>query len=132
MAAAGDGYGPHDYSPMNVSDVVTYLEPDELEWQLTRIEEFPGRTILLSHHQLFSAYSTIGPAPANGKRSALNPKLYESFQVLGRSGKIAAWYWGHEHTLSIYDAFSGPGAGKVPRGHGAVPTSTIEKTISNR
>ena len=117
--------GLHDYSPLSVSDAFTYLEPDELEWHRDRIREFPGRTILLSHHQLFSAYSAIGEAK-DGKRSALNPKLYEAFKVMAQSGKISAWFWGHEHTLSIYGPFVGLQRGRC-LGHGAVPTSIAEK-----
>lgn len=117
--------GLHDYGPMSVADAVTYLESDELEWHSQRVEEFPGRTILLSHHQLFSAFSAIGE-PVGGKRSPLNPKLYEAFGRLNRSNKIAAWFWGHEHTLSIYEPFAGLERGRCI-GHGAVPTSIIDK-----
>jgi hypothetical protein len=117
--------GLHDYSPMSVADTLTFIESDELEWHCQRIDEFPGRTILLSHHQLFSAFSAIG-SPIEGKRSPLNPKLYESFERLNRSNKIAAWFWGHEHTLSIYEPFAGLERGRC-MGNGAVPTSIIDK-----
>ncbi len=112
--------GLHDFSPVNVADVVTYLEPDELDWLCRRVAEFEGRTILLSHHQLFSAFSPIGPAQADGKRSATNPKLAAAFARLNADGKIAAWFWGHEHNLCIYDAFGGLTRGRCI-GHGAVP-----------
>lgn len=118
--------GLHDYSPMNVSEALTYIEADELEWHCQRIEEFPGRTILLSHHQLFSAYSAIGQPEDGSKRSAVNPRLYEAFQAMAQSGKISAWFWGHEHTLSIYNPFLGLKRGRC-LGHGAVPTSTADK-----
>lgn len=117
--------GLHDYSPMYVADAVTYIESDELEWHSQRIDEFPGRTILLSHHQLFSAFSAIG-LPVEGQRSSLNPKLYEAFRRLNRSNRVAAWFWGHEHTLSIYEPFAGLERGRCI-GHGAVPTSIIDK-----
>jgi Calcineurin-like phosphoesterase len=117
--------GLHDYSPLSVAEAVTYLEPDELEWHSQRIDEFPGRTIILSHHQLFSAFSAIGQ-PVNGKRSPLNPNLYEAFRRLNHSNKVAAWFWGHEHTLSIYQPFKGLERGRCV-GHGAVPTSVIDK-----
>lgn len=58
--------GLHDYSPLDVDDVVTFLEDDEIEWHCARIREFPGRTILLSHHQLFSAFSPIGKVDQKG------------------------------------------------------------------
>lgn len=117
--------GLHDYSPLHVADAVTFLEEDEVAWHLDRIEEFSGRTILLSHHQLFSAFSAIG-TPVDGKRSPLNSKLLAAFERLSRSGKIAAWFWGHEHTLSIYKPFAGLERGRCI-GHGAVPTSIIDK-----
>jgi hypothetical protein len=116
--------GLHDYSPANVGDAVTYLEPDELRWHCERIEEFPGKTVLLSHHQLFSAFSAIGPSNG-GKRSALNPKLHEDFLKLNASGKVSAWFWGHEHTLSIYEPFADLRRGRCV-GHGAVPTSIVD------
>jgi hypothetical protein len=117
--------GLHDYSPTSVADAVTFLEADELDWHVQRVDEFPGKTILLSHHQLFSSFSAIGPAN-DGKRSALNPKLYEAFRQLNHSSKIAAWFWGHEHTLSIYDPYAGLQRGRCV-GHGAVPTSTVDR-----
>lgn len=117
--------GLHDYSPMSVADAVTHIEPDELEWHSQRIDEFPGKTILLSHHQLFSAFSAIG-LPVDGKRSPTNPKLHEAFKRLNHSNKVAAWFWGHEHTLSIYEPFSGLERGRCI-GHGAVPTSIIDQ-----
>ena len=117
--------GLHDYSPLDVADLVTFIEPEELEWHRERIKEFPGRTILLSHHQLFSAYSAIGLI-VDGKRSPLNLKLLEAFKQIARSGKISAWFWGHEHTLSIYEPFGGLKRGRCV-GNGAIPTSVIDK-----
>lgn len=112
--------GYHDNNPVTVTDAVTFLEEDELGWHLDRIREFPGRTILLSHHQLFSAYSAIGPAAQDGKREATNPRLLEAFTQLAANGRIASWFWGHEHTLSVYKAFAGLERGRC-LGHGGVP-----------
>ncbi len=117
--------GLHDYSPLNVDDVVTFLEDDELEWHCERIKEFPGRTILLSHHQLFSAFSPIGKPNENGVRSSVNPHLLKAFNSMAASGSISAWFWGHEHTLSVYDQFSGLRRGRC-LGHGAVPVSILD------
>jgi hypothetical protein len=118
--------GLHDYSPFGVSNVVTYIEEDELEWHCARIKEFPGRTILLSHHQLFSAFSTIGTVNESGNRLAINPKLLHVFEKMRTCGSIAAWFWGHEHTLSIYNSFSGLERGRC-LGNGAVPVSLLDK-----
>jgi calcineurin-like phosphoesterase family protein len=117
--------GYHDNNPVTVTDAVTFLEEDELGWHVDRIREFPGRTILLSHHQLFSAYSPIGPAAQDGKRDATNPRLLEAFNQLTASGRIASWFWGHEHTLSIYKAFAGLERGRC-LGHGGVPVSLAD------
>jgi hypothetical protein len=118
--------GLHDYSPLSVDDVVTFLEDDELEWHCARIKEFRGRTILLSHHQLFSAFSPIGKPDQRGVRSAVNPHLLKAYNSMAASGSISAWLWGHEHTLSIYEPFAGLHRGRC-LGHGAVPVSILDK-----
>ena len=118
--------GLNDYSPLEVDEVVTSVEEDELEWHCARLKEFPGRTILLSHHQLFSAFSPIGKADPNGRRSAINPHIMRAFNSMTASGPISAWFWGHEHTLSIYAPFAGLQKGRC-LGHGAVPVSILDK-----
>jgi hypothetical protein len=118
--------GLHDDNPKGIAGAVTYLEDDELEWHCDRIREFPGRTILLSHHQLFSAFSPIGIADASGKQDPWNPKLLAAFRKLTAEKEIAAWFWGHEHTLSIYKPFAGLERGRCV-GHGAVPVSVIDE-----
>jgi hypothetical protein len=118
--------GLHDYNPLGVAEAVTFVEDDELDWHRDRIREFRGRTILLSHHQMFSAFSAIGEADENGKRSAVNPKLLKAFQSLSAAGRISAWFWGHEHKLGIYNEFAGLTRGRC-LGHGAVPTSILDK-----
>src|SRR6202030_606276 len=61
-----------------------------------------------------------------GARSASNPHLLRAFNLMSASGRISAWFWGHEHTLSIYDPFVGLQRGRC-LGHGAVPVSTLDK-----
>ena len=118
--------GLHDDNPITVADAITYLEEDELVWHCDRIREFSGRTILLSHHQLFSAFSPIGSANSEGRRSAINPRLLEAFKQMTKTKSVAAWFWGHEHTLGIYKPFAGLERGRC-LGHGAVPVSTIDE-----
>lgn len=118
--------GLHDYNPLGVDEAVTFIENDELEWHCARLKEFPGRTILLSHHQLFSAFSPIGKIDQNGHRSAVNPHLLKAFSSMTTFGRISAWFWGHEHTLSIYNPFAGLQRGRC-LGHGAVPVSILDK-----
>jgi Calcineurin-like phosphoesterase len=119
--------GLHDYNPVEMAEAVTFVEDDEVEWHCARLAEFPGRTILLSHHQLFSAFSPIGKADQSGQRSASNPKLQKTFKKLRSvSDRICVWFWGHEHTLSIYRLFAGLQRGRCI-GHGAVPVSMLDK-----
>jgi hypothetical protein len=117
--------GLHDDDPMGVAEALTFLEDDELAWHVERIKEFRGRTILLSHHQPFSAFSAIGAPNSAKKRSAINPYLMKAFRQMSASGRIAAWFWGHEHSLSIYQPFAGLERGRCI-GHGGVPVSVVD------
>lgn len=69
------------------------------------------RLLLLSHHQLFSAYDEDAT-----RDSALRPALRDT---LARG--VDAWFWGHEHDCLAYDPLEGVNAARVI-GHGAVPT----------
>lgn len=69
------------------------------------------RLLLLSHHQLFSAYDD-DITKDNALRDKLTPAL--------RRHPIRAWFWGHEHDCIAYAAFRGVGAAWAI-GHGAVP-----------
>ena len=126
--------GRHDYSPFSVTDVVTFVEPAEQQWLRERLQEFSGKTILLSHHQLFSAFSQIGKAAANGMLRAYNPQLQDTYTQLAGTGKrIAAWFWGHEHNLCIYQPYNNLERGRCV-GHSAIPVfaaDTPYQTIAN-
>jgi hypothetical protein len=114
--------GLHDDDPFNVDTVLTFLEPDEEAWIIGRLAEFPGKTILLSHHQLFSALAQIGPRAATGGLDPVNPNLAKSFAKFKAAARqeIAAWFWGHEHMFTVYDAFAGLARGRC-LGNGAIP-----------
>jgi hypothetical protein len=113
--------GRNDYSPFSIADALTFVDPAEQEWLSARVQEFPGKTILLSHHQLFSAYSQIGTRGLNGRLNPVNPKLQQLYKTLIGNGKtIAAWYWGHEHNLCIYQPYAGLQRGRC-LGHSAIP-----------
>jgi len=92
-------------------DMVT-LRPDEAAWHRDKLAGFPGRSILLSHHQLYSALDPCGPAqkqlsgtttpdPADFNRAWINTGLWRQ---LGSAfgDKVAGWIWGHEHNLGIF------------------------------
>jgi Calcineurin-like phosphoesterase len=112
--------GLHDHDPFHVKEVLTYLETDEEDWHVERIKEFSGQTILLSHHQLFSAFRQIGQPDKDGNLNACNPHLLASYARFQGAGRIAAWFWGHEHILCIYKRYAGLQYGRCI-GHGAIP-----------
>lgn len=122
--------GLHDRDPFDVSSAVTWLEPSEQDWHVDKVQRFTaqgGRTILLSHHQLFSAFELIGGKEAKKPKGleAANPRLLETYRALraatdGREDAIAAWFWGHEHNLDVYEPYLDLGKGRCI-GHGAIP-----------
>src|SRR5439155_15687503 len=78
------------------------LEPDEIVWHRDKLVNFAGATILLSHHQLFSAHATInGSASSESEFPYLNPNLLNTFEPFFASD-VAAWLWGHEHNFVLF------------------------------
>lgn len=116
--------GLHDHDPFTVSTDVTYLEPSEARWHLDKIDRFSaagGKTVLLSHHQLFTACDYIGKGTAKpAGQEAYNHKLLETFEAPLKQGKVSAWLWGHEHNLCIYQPYGPLKKGRCV-GHGALP-----------
>jgi len=68
--------------------------------------------MLLSHHQLFSAYEHPGPS----LRNKLAPLL--------DAGRIRAWLWGHEHKCVIHEPYAGVEYARCI-GHGGVPVYAV-------
>ena len=116
--------GLHDGDPFTVSTDVTWIEAAEAQWHLDAIDAVHavgGKTILLSHHQLFTAFAPIGAAGSRAPElQAYNPRLLETFEAALRADKVMAWFWGHEHNLCIYEPY-GPLARGRCIGHGAIP-----------
>jgi hypothetical protein len=112
--------GLHDCNPTSVTSNVTFLDPQEATWLLDKINNSGGRqTILLSHHQLFTAFGDgIGQGP-NGKPLAFNPKLYSVFAPC--MDKIALWLWGHEHNFELFEPYLGLKKGRCI-GASAIPS----------
>jgi hypothetical protein len=88
------------------------LRPDEVAWHTHHAGSFPGRSILLSHHQLYTAVQAIGRPPATpsgGTQTArtdldrpwVDTDLWRQLGPLFGEN-VAAWIWGHEHNLGIY------------------------------
>ena len=66
------------------------------------------KLLLLSHHQLFSAYQRTTPRVGEGLAGAL------------ASGRVRAWFWGHEHRCMLFRPHQGVNAARCI-GHGGVP-----------
>lgn len=111
--------GLHDRDPLDEAAALTFLEPEEELWHADKLRGFPGRTMFLTHHQPFSAFSQIGPA---AQHSPVNPNLMASHARLMEAGRIDAWFWGHEHDLKIYAPYRGVKAGR-DIGFGAIPVT---------
>jgi len=68
------------------------LDPAQVAWVKRMIAAAGARKVILcSHHQPFSALDDQGPN--------LQAKLLDVLE----SGKVAAWFWGHEHRLVVYE-----------------------------
>jgi predicted phosphodiesterase len=107
--------GLHDRKPGGTDP--TYLETTEVDWFKRRIDQAQGRrTILLTHHQLFTAFEDIVPGKA--VNDTLNAQLGPLLP------QLSIWIWGHEHNLVIYKKQMGILARCV--GHGAFPVGLGE------
>ncbi len=106
--------GLHDSKP--AAETLTFLEDSEIAWLADKINNAGARkTILLSHHQLFSAYESL-----SGK--GLNDRLYEQLKSL--LDRVSVWFWGHEHNLVIHEKYLGVLGRCI--GHGAFPVGIDE------
>lgn len=95
----------------------TALDPSEAEWLIDKIENAgKRRTILLSHHQLFSSREQF-----DGK--SYNQNLYD--QLSSVLPKVDMWLWGHEHDLVIFDEYMGLKRGRCVGGS-AFPVGNFE------
>jgi hypothetical protein len=107
---------------------VTDLRDDEWRWHQHQLND--GRpTILLSHHQLRSAWGPIG-VPV--KRDSVNQNLERRFSsYFSRNvGQVRAWYWGHEHDfVPMERGYNGLGDSAC-LGHGAIPVDSAKKPRS--
>ena len=96
--------------------VPTFLQDTEVAWLKDKVQNAGGRkTILLSHHQLFSAWDDFN-------HSRVNTHLLS--QVVDILPKIDLWIWGHEHNQIIYEPWRGLRGRCV--GHGAFPIGATE------
>ena len=109
--------GYHDHNPTSSGEGATYLQDTEVTWLADKVKNAGGRhTILLSHHQLFTAFDSI-----DGHE--INLRLYP--QVAPVLPQVNLWIWGHEHNFVVYDSYQGL-ARSCCLGHGAFPVSLDE------
>jgi predicted phosphodiesterase len=102
----------HDSDPMTVNDA-TFVDPLEIVWIKDKVQNAGGRkTVLLSHHQLFTAFEKIGG-------QAVNQNILPQMQDI--LPDLTLWLWGHEHNQVIYQKYLGVLARCI--GHGAFPVS---------
>lgn len=94
--------GHNDNNPFTVATNMTSLMATEVPWHINKIQQAGNKkTVLLSHHQLFSPFGSVGSI--SGAPYAYNPNLYDSFKSV--LSQVTAWFWGHEHTLAVYDPY---------------------------
>ena len=105
--------GLHDDDALDAKP--TYLEDTEVAWLNDKIATAGRRrTVLLSHHQLFTANEDIGGQSVNAAAAQVGPVL----------PKVDVWFWGHEHNQVIYENWQGVLARCL--GHGAYPVGITE------
>lgn len=85
------------------------LNKEQVEWLSAQLKNRSTKTILLCHHQLFSAYQT------QGDRLEEWPEIKAALTA----GKILAWFWGHEHKCVVYESYKNTKGRCI--GHGGLP-----------
>lgn len=73
------------------------LRPSEIAWHQDKLANFGGSTILLSHHQLFSATTKV---TAGNDTPWINGSLWSAFSPYFES--VSLWMWGHEHNQQLF------------------------------
>ncbi|MGD0124371.1 MAG: metallophosphoesterase [Terriglobia bacterium] len=109
--------GYHDHNPAGGGAGATYLQDTEVTWLTDKVNNAGGRkNVLLSHHQLFTAFDSIDGQEVNMRlTSQLGPLL----------PKLTHWIWGHEHDFVLYDSYMNL-ARSCCLGHGAFPVGVDE------
>jgi len=88
-----------------------YLSRRQTRWLSRHVQVDPARrTVLFSHHQPFT-YGDDGIEPRGN--------LLDRTRPLREAGRIAGWFWGHEHKLIAYGAHADIGYASC-MGHGAI------------
>jgi hypothetical protein len=85
------------------------LRDPQPEWVERTLTSSGRAGLLLSHHQLFSAYDLV------------KPLIFERVSRVVAAGRVRAWFWGHEHRCALYKGRDGVQYARCV-GHGGVPT----------
>jgi Calcineurin-like phosphoesterase len=97
------------------------LTKQQLGWLMLLLND-PTRKnkklVLISHHQPYSLLDTQGP------------KVISFLRLLLDSGRIYAWYWGHEHRCVMYDRHPLWNLAGRCIGHGGYPYFRDTKTLT--
>jgi len=147
-----------------------FIPDDQLEWALEHIRSGQRKglkTIMLSHHQLFSRHSQIGFANGGMAEKAYgldtkadvyatsqwsktstelpgglapedmattNTRLLDQFSSVlgpGATTNLTAWFWGHEHGMTLFEPYAGLDKGRlIGNGCIPVPKATIDDPYS--
>lgn len=120
--------GLHDCDPFTVNSNLTFLDPKEVLWHGDKLTNAGGRnTVLLSHHQLFTAFGDGVGQDSNGDSLAYNPDLLKAFQPY--LNNVALWLWGHEHNFEFFNPYVGLNKGRCI-GASAIPVLTGQQPYS--
>jgi hypothetical protein len=103
--------GKSDFDPFGLTGVSPHLEDAEAKWARDKIDEHDGKTVLMTHHQPFSAYQKVGGGDTN-------VKLID--QLGNALSYVECWLHAHEHKLALYGPFCGVKRGRC-LGAGAIP-----------
>jgi Calcineurin-like phosphoesterase len=158
FAQPGDADLPQEDPTVPASQVT--VRADEAEWHADKLRTFPGRSVLLSHHQLYSALGGCGvaqrqaagangqaaPDPTDFNRLWVDTALWAQFGEM--FDRVAAWIWGHEHNLNIFQSdyrpagwpAAAPGSPAFSKtlskgrclGHGAIPVQVSEAPYAQK
>jgi len=93
------------------------LKDPQGNWVKQTLDENKQKSILLTHHQLFSAYED-GPDVGRVLGQKLKPVLDNK--------QIDAWFWGHEHRFIVHEPTVNVRAARLI-GHGGVPVYMTHK-----
>jgi predicted phosphodiesterase len=108
------GYDEHD------------LHAPQADWLAQQLGDGP-KNVLLSHHQLFSAYEATDASRLEAKVAPMLSRIY-------------GWIWGHEHLAVVYEKHRGINAiclgngcfpYDLPRAQPAVPVKWIDNRKSD-